>query len=195
VERSHYETLGVEDGAAPEVVRRAYLELARELHPDRWTTADERARADVERRMQEVNEAWRVLGNPARRLAYDASRRRPPLRSARSAAARSVPFSSGDLFSVDTPPADAVTKLIRALPWLLVLLALGGIFVFTAYATSGSDRPVSCVRTDGSTAVSVPCEEPGAREVELRVQDASRCPGGTVPFQPVGEERALCLRR
>jgi curved DNA-binding protein CbpA len=189
VAASHYETLGIAEGAAPEDVRRAYLDLARRLHPDRWSDAapDERARA--ERRMQEVNEAWRVLGNAARRLAYDAGRRPTQTRVATA----SVPFPSGDLF-VDEAPPDAVSRLIRALPWALVLLALGAIFVFTAYATGDPDGGTSCVQPDGSTAPSVPCETTGARVVELRVPDAGMCPPGTEAFQPAGDTNALCLR-
>ena len=187
---SHYETLGVPDGAPPDDVRRAYLDLARRLHPDRWSDASPDERAGAERRMQEINEAWRVLGNAARRLAYDSGRRRAP--ASTGAARVGVPFPSGDLFVEDAPP-DLVTRIIRALPWAVVLLALGAIFVFTAYATAGDDV-TTCVRPDGGTAVSVPCDASGARVVELRVPDVATCPAGTEPFQPANAELALCLR-
>ena len=190
---SHYDTLGVRDGADPDDVRRAYLELARRLHPDRWIDASATERADAERRMQEVNEAWRVLGNPGRRLAYDAGRRRPGSAGAGAGAHRGVPFPSGDLF-VDEVPPDAVSRLIRALPWALVLLVLGAIFVFTAYATGDSSSGPSCVRPNGATAPSVPCESDGARVVELHVPDAGLCPPGTEAYQPAGGTDALCLR-
>src|SRR5207248_1939049 len=45
-------------------VRRAYLDRARQLHPDTARDADER-------QMQAVNEAWFVLRDPARRARYD----------------------------------------------------------------------------------------------------------------------------
>lgn len=60
---SHYELLGVPRGAAAAEVRRAYLALARLHHPDRHggdTT-----------RMQALNQAWAVLGDPQRRATYD----------------------------------------------------------------------------------------------------------------------------
>jgi curved DNA-binding protein CbpA len=189
---SHYDTLGVPDGAPPDDVRRAYLELARRLHPDRWSDASADERAGAQRRMQEVNEAWRVLGNAGRRLAYDAGRRPAAAGSRAGAGASAATFHSGDLF-VDDAPADAVTRLVRALPWGLVLLALGAIFVFTAYATSDDEPGPSCVRRDGAAAVSVPCDSDGARPIELRVTDVRMCPDGTEPFQPGGEELALCL--
>ncbi|MFM7065066.1 MAG: J domain-containing protein [Actinomycetes bacterium] len=65
----HYAVLGVPEGADPASVRRAYLELAREHHPDLHPAGA--ARRAAERRMQEVNEAWAVLSDPDRRLAYD----------------------------------------------------------------------------------------------------------------------------
>jgi curved DNA-binding protein CbpA len=196
VTRSHYETLGVAEGADPEVVRRAYLDLARQLHPDRWVGAGADERHGAERRMQELNEAWRVLGNPGRRLAYDSGRRGRAATTTATAAATAdgqATFTSGDLFGdVDPGPPDLVGRLVRALPWGLVLLALGAIFVFTAYATGDSSSP-SCVRPDGGAAVDVGCDAPGARRIELRVGDASQCPEGTEPFQPAGAEQALCL--
>lgn len=59
----HYEVLGVAPGADAAEVRRAYLRLARAHHPDR-------SGGDVDR-MQAVNAAWAVLGDPVRRRQYD----------------------------------------------------------------------------------------------------------------------------
>lgn len=64
----HYEVLQVHPGAEPEVIRAAYRILARKYHPDHGGDA---------RRMIALNDAWDVLGDPARRAAYDASRRGP----------------------------------------------------------------------------------------------------------------------
>jgi hypothetical protein len=66
-----YDTLGVPVGAAPEVVRDAYKELARRYHPDAnaRSTSDDRER--TERRMRDLNEAWAVLRDPERREDYD----------------------------------------------------------------------------------------------------------------------------
>lgn len=187
---SHYDTLGVADGAPPDDVRRAYLDLARRLHPDRWIDAASAERQAAERRMQEVNEAWRVLGNPGRRLAYDAARRRDQRPAVGAGAGR--PFATGDLF-VDEAPPDIVTRVVRALPWAALLLVLFAIFVFTAYATADRDAPRSCVRPDGGAATPVPCEADGARPVEARVSDVGQCPAGTEAFQPAGGAQALCL--
>src|SRR5215218_8897326 len=68
-----YAVLGVGRGASAGEVRRAYLALARRHHPDAHAEGPERAAA--ERRMQDVNAAWAVLGDPARRAAFDRDER------------------------------------------------------------------------------------------------------------------------
>lgn len=64
---THYERLGVAPDASPGEIRAAYRRLARTHHPD--------AGGGAHGEMAAVNEAWRVLSDPARRAAYDASLR------------------------------------------------------------------------------------------------------------------------
>lgn len=68
---THYEVLGVAHRATPAEVRRAYVTLAREHHPDFHTGDGAAARDASAARMRDVNEAWRVLSDPDRRAAYD----------------------------------------------------------------------------------------------------------------------------
>lgn len=191
---SHYETLEVHEGASPEEVRRAYLDLARRLHPDRWIDASPEERATAEGRMQEVNEAWRVLGNAGRRIAYDQDRDAPP-RPARFAASTSegASFSTGSLFGDDIAEPSTLAYLLRLLPWLLVVLVLGGIFVFTAYASSPDGAGVRCVALEAGAAPLVDCGTAGARIVVAEVQEVGLCPDGTEPFQPNDRPSAYCL--
>lgn len=65
-----YKTLQVDPEADPEVIQAAYRRLARKYHPD---TAPGPEAAE---RMTAINRAWELLGDPARRAAYDASRHR-----------------------------------------------------------------------------------------------------------------------
>jgi DnaJ domain len=60
--RSYYEVLGVSSGASTEEIRAAYRAAARRRHPDAGGSATA---------MQALNQAWRVLGDPGRRAAYD----------------------------------------------------------------------------------------------------------------------------
>src|SRR5262252_2936326 len=63
--RSLYEILQVDPRAEPEVLEAAFRRLARKYHPDVSPTSD-----SVER-MKELNAAYQVLRDPARRADYD----------------------------------------------------------------------------------------------------------------------------
>jgi curved DNA-binding protein CbpA len=67
----HYEVLGVDRDATTAVIRRAYLAKARLVHPDFHVGADGGTRAEAERQMRQLNEAWGVLGDERNRLDYD----------------------------------------------------------------------------------------------------------------------------
>ena len=70
--RTHYDLLGVAPEASTDAIRAAYRRQARLHHPDTQPDADPEA-ADLARRtMAELNTAWAVLSDPARRHAYDA---------------------------------------------------------------------------------------------------------------------------
>jgi hypothetical protein len=66
---SLYEVLGVTPSASAAEVRRAYLELARQHHPDL-----DGGDADA---MRAVNDAWAILGDPVQRSRYDLEQREP----------------------------------------------------------------------------------------------------------------------
>jgi curved DNA-binding protein len=63
--RDYYAILGVARDAGDAEIRKAFRALARQYHPD---VSKER---DAEARMKEVNAAYAVLADPARRAAYD----------------------------------------------------------------------------------------------------------------------------
>lgn len=63
--KDYYKTLGVEQGADQKAVSRAFRRLARESHPD------VNKRKGAEDRFKEINEAYQVLNDPARRAQYD----------------------------------------------------------------------------------------------------------------------------
>lgn len=66
--QDYYEVLGVARGASQDDVKSAYRKLAKKWHPDRHQGA-EKAKAEAE--FKKVNEAYEVLGDPAKRKRYD----------------------------------------------------------------------------------------------------------------------------
>jgi hypothetical protein len=163
----------------------------------------ERALAD--RRMREVNESWNVLRDAGRRRAYDDSRLRGPAgrRTAdrpgsatrRAATPPSRRPSAGppveedeDLVDV-MPPMSAVSAgLFRHLPWVVLLVVFGLIFVLTAYAGTDDPTPDPGPQVEAGTCLDlrpgpvttiVSCE--GAHDLEVvdRVRTASACPAGS----------------
>lgn len=64
---SHYETLGVSNNADQTTIRKAYLRASLRSHPDKNPGLEEQAKAEF----VEVGQAYSVLGDPAKRAAYD----------------------------------------------------------------------------------------------------------------------------
>jgi curved DNA-binding protein CbpA len=63
-----YATLGVPATASRAEAARAHRRLAKRFHPD------VNPGPEASERMRRINEAWRILSNPARRARYDADR-------------------------------------------------------------------------------------------------------------------------
>ena len=64
--KDYYETLGVPRSASDADIKKSFRKLAREFHPD---VAKDKKRA--EEKFKEINEAYEVLSDPAKRRKYD----------------------------------------------------------------------------------------------------------------------------
>src|ERR1700744_155338 len=64
--KDYYEILGVPRGAGDAEIKKAFRKLAREFHPD---VAKDKKRA--EEKFKEINEAYEVLSDAAKRKKYD----------------------------------------------------------------------------------------------------------------------------
>jgi hypothetical protein len=193
-----YERLGVDPRASQAEIRAAYRRVAQRVHPDRGGPGSEAA-------MAAVNEAWRVLGDPARRANYDASLR-PTAVAVGGAAATTVRAP------VRADEEEGRSFLAVALPWILVLAVLGGIFLFTAYARDGlgggdgTTVPAesvdgvigigSCIVLDSrARAVETDCGGPHLGVTSAIVAAQAPCPLGTEGFYSLDGVRLICITR
>ena len=194
---THYETLRVQPNATDGQIREAYRRLAREHHPDRQASVGSAAPSAS---MPAINEAYRVLGDPARRAVYDASLR--PAASAPQPAA-SEPASA---YAAPMHPSHLGPARI---PWrsLLVVGIIGviGVVVLAQFTEPGVPSGPDGILGVGSC---VALETNGfAREV-LCTRDASvdlvvaalvpfdaTCPGRTEPHQDRQGMGIACITR
>src|SRR3954470_8285461 len=70
IEKDYYAALGVAKDADAAAIKKAYRQLARELHPDKNP-----GNTQAETRFKDVSEAYDVLSDPKRRAEYDEARR------------------------------------------------------------------------------------------------------------------------
>jgi len=192
---NHYDTLGVTRGAAPAELRAAYRRAARAAHPDRHGDASAN-------RMAEVNEAWRVLGDPERRQRYDLELADAGRPATGSAAPGGSPSAARD----HQVPVMVPTGDISRFPWRLfaILFAVGVVVVFVGNTLTDPRPPApidnflvpgECVVFDGSVDEIVPvaCDGPYDAMVVAVVSDPAECPTGSVDRRdPLGRGRA-CL--
>jgi curved DNA-binding protein CbpA len=65
--KDYYRTLGVLDDAEEIIIRAAYKALAQRYHPDKWKGDPQEAN----KRMSDINEAYDILSDSAKRKKYD----------------------------------------------------------------------------------------------------------------------------
>jgi len=175
--RSHYTILGVGPRATSKEIRVAYLNLARALHPDRVRSGSPAERQLAERRMREVNAAYDVLGDAAKRAQYDRDRSTrsgpsssrpsatPPRRSTTTARPPGSPPRNPERFDADPAWRDEphfghqswmdddveispfVAFLLHRGPLIVVLVLAAILFIGTAYAGSPDDADPSSTTT------------------------------------------------
>src|SRR5881409_3326258 len=64
--KDYYEVLGVPRNASDDAIKKAFRKLAREYHPD-----VAKNKKGAEEKFKEINEAYEVLGDPAKRKKYN----------------------------------------------------------------------------------------------------------------------------
>jgi DnaJ domain len=173
-------------------IRDAYRHLALVFHPDTSGASSDD--------MALLNEAWHTLSDPGRRAVYDAS-----LRPSAAAFRRFHPPMPDE----DVDPVYVSRRFAEPRRWpaatLMVLAAMGVIFVFTAYAVGAGRTTVEveprsplavghCVSIrPGAAAVEVPCSRPHFGTVRAVVERGATCLPGTEGYFDRNSDAMVCV--
>lgn len=184
---THYDVLGVSHDASTAQIRAAFRRLARAHHPD--TSASGSADS-----LAPINEAWRVLGDPSLRRAYD--------RTLDTAAAG--PAKEG--WAPEPVPAPVATLPPSNFPWrfLLGMAAVGiaivllGVFTYKPPKPRPPDNVLevgSCVVIeDNGDASEVNCTDDHDGVVESRINEGELCPVDLEPHRDSQGLGTVCIR-
>jgi molecular chaperone DnaJ len=182
---NHYEVLGVGRDATPSQIRSAFRRLARAHHPDTSTSGS----ADS---LAPINDAWRVLGDPALRRAYDNS--------------LAVESQSTPAFEPQTvhpmlappPPSSFPWRFLAGLAVVGIGIVLLGVFTYTPSKPGPPDNvlePGSCVVIgDTGDAAEVNCTDDHDGVVENLIGTNNLCP---TPLEAHRDKQGLgvfCIR-
>jgi len=179
-EGGHYETLGVRPDATATEIREAYRALARRHHPDR-AAGDSGADSAA---MAAINEAYRVLGEPARRAVYDASLRGTGSAAGPSAAPATPAPAAAMPSRQPLPPARYPWKLVLVMFLLGTAVVLIGAALYHPKDPGPPDNllePGSCVTIEpnGDAREANCTRAAGELVVSALIGMDDLCPAGT----------------
>jgi molecular chaperone DnaJ len=180
---THYEVLGVGRDASISQIRAAFRRLARAHHPDTSTSGS----ADS---LAPINEAWRVLGDPALRREYDRSLNVEP----RPEVAQD--WASTTL--VAPPPSSFPWRFLLGLAAVGIGIVLLGVFTYKPSTPGPPDNLLqagSCVVIeDNGDATEVNCGDDHDGVVESLIGADELC---AVDLEPHRDRQGLgvvCVR-
>jgi DnaJ domain len=181
---THYEVLGVGRDASTPEIRTAFRRLARAHHPDTSASGSVEALAPI-------NEAWRVLGDPVLRHAYD--------RSLEVESRRVAPDDPAPAPTLVPPPESTFPwRFLTGMAVVGIAIVLFGVITYTPSPPGPPDNVLqagSCVVIEeNGDASEVNCDADHDGVVERLIGSDERCP---VEFEPHRDSQGLgvvCVR-
>jgi len=185
---THYEVLGVSPEASTAEIRAAFRRLAKATHPDTSATGSAEFLAPI-------NEAWRVLGDPALRRAYD--------RSLRETVSPERPDAAPQwsTHTVPMPPADSTFpwRFLFALAVVGIGFVLLGVFTYKPSKPGPPDNVLtvgSCVVLEpNGDATEVNCDKQHDGVVNSLLAEGQLCPVGQEPHRDTQGLGEFCIDR
>lgn len=188
----------MESDATPEQIRAAYRERARRHHPDHAAlSGGSDGSAETADAMAALNEAYRVLSDPRRRLDYDRAQQAPAGSAVPPASRTESSWGADDVERPPPPPSPS--RLIPAgparVPWkmMAVMAGVGSVIVLIAAAVTdppsteppdGILRVGSCVEVERNFDVrEIACTGEDDIVVELVLPTDATCPVGLGAFR------------
>jgi len=69
--KGYYRTLGVNENASDDEIKKAFRKLSIKYHPDRYAGKSDAEKKEAENKFKEINEAYQTLGDEEKRKQYD----------------------------------------------------------------------------------------------------------------------------
>lgn len=181
---THYDVLGVSRDASATQIRSAFRRLARAHHPDTSTGGSAASLAPI-------NEAWRVLGDPALRRAYD--------RALDAEAAPQVEERFAPEPTLTTlPPSQFPWRFLLGMAVVGIAIVLFGVFTYQAPKPRPPDNVLavgSCVVIeDNGDATEVNCTDDHDGVVESLLAEGDLCPADLEPHRDSQGLGTVCIR-
>jgi molecular chaperone DnaJ len=181
---THYEVLGVARDATTSQIRAAFRSLARAHHPDTSPAGSAESLAPI-------NEAWRVLGDPGLRRAYD-----------RSLAVGARPDVAQEWVPAPTigtpPPSSFPWRFLLGLTVVGIGIVLLGVFTYEPSKPGPPDNILqagSCVVIeDNGDASEVNCDNDHDGVVERLITADEQCPAEFEPHRDRQGLGVVCVR-
>lgn len=131
--QNYYHILGVASDATEPQIRRAYLQLCKQYHPDKNNGADW-----AQERLKVINEAYELLSDPMRRLHYNKALRQQEAEKAAQAQARQRHMKTTAPRVDLTDVVEKSSFLIK--PFLVMALALVFFTLAVLYFDTNTDK-------------------------------------------------------
>lgn len=71
MKKNYYEVLGISKEADSLEIKKAYREMAKKYHPDKYINENEKLKKEAEEKFKECSDAYEILSDSAKRQIYD----------------------------------------------------------------------------------------------------------------------------